>query len=62
METDFKKEEKKSGQKYAELLCDFKYFNMVGTDYLPSVIRPKLRMEQSVLCVLSVKSPYLRMR
>ena len=54
--------EKGRAEGKAEPLCDFKYFNMVGTNYLPSVIRPKLRMEQSVLCILSVKSPYLRMR
>ena len=42
-------------------LCICFPLNLISTIYLPSEIQPKLRTEQSILCILSVISPYLRM-
>ena len=44
METDFKKEEKKSGQKYAELLCDFMFKRMFGSEANKDVLIGFLNM------------------
>lgn len=44
METDFKKEEKKSGQKYAELLCDFMFKRLFGSEANKDVLISFLNM------------------
>ena len=44
METDFKKEEKRSGQKYAELLCDFMFKRLFGSEANKDVLIGFLNM------------------